>query len=120
MGNLARGQAPFHQDGGLVDGMRAPNDYYGFQANDPARYGRYEEDAMRYDVPDPMRVPRDQYQDYDGRNDGGAYGRSFRSPYDVRNEGPLQGRDYYDRYSGEYNDPRDPRDPRFSPSFRYV
>jgi len=97
MENLAR---PYQQYGGLANGMRVPNDYYGFQANDPDRYGRYEEDAMRYDVPDRMRMPRDQYQQYDGRN-----------------EGPLQGREYYDRYSGDY---KDPRDPRFSPGFRYV
>jgi len=120
MGNLARGQAPFQQYGGIVDGMRVPNDYYGFQANDPDRYGPYEGDPMRYDVPDRMGIPRDQYQDYDGRNGAGAYGGSFRSPYDVRNEGPLQGQEYYDRYSGEYKDTRDPRDPRFSPGFRYV
>jgi hypothetical protein len=120
MGNLARGQAPFHEYGELGIGMRVPNDYYGFQANDPDRYGRYEEDAMRYDGPDRIRVPRDQYQDYDGGNDAGAYGGSFRSPYDVRNEGPLQGREYYDCYNSDYKDPRDPRDPRFSPGFRYV
>jgi hypothetical protein len=120
MGNLpfmARGQAPFQQYGGIVEGMRGPNDYYGFQANDPDRYGRYEEDAMRYDDPDRIRIPRDQYQDYDGRNDAGAYGGSFRSTYDVRNEGPLQGREYYDHYSSDY---KDPRDPGFSPGFRYV
>ena len=98
---MARGQVSFQQYGGVLNG------YYGYQANDPGRYGPYEGDPMRYDAP-----PRDRYQEHDGRSmagESGAYEGSFHRPNDAREN------DY--RYSGEY---RDPRGPRFSPGYRNV